>query len=224
VNKTHISTHDIKKTFIQAGNPVMIVNGVTFFFEQGMRYVITGASGSGKSTFLHMLAGLEKPTEGYVAYHNERIDQYSSAQKELFYNQHIGILFQQPYLIPELSVLENVMIKGILAKKNNDEVKKEALELLERVGIADKAYVLPGTLSGGQQHRAALARALCNRPRFLLADEPTGNLDAKTGAVIIDLVLAYQEEYAMGLIISSHDPEIKKRMHTVLTIQDGFLI
>ncbi len=189
-----------------------------------MRYVITGASGSGKSTFLHMLAGLEKPTEGYVAYHNERIDHYTAAQKELFYNQHIGILFQQPYLIPELSVLENVMIKGILAKKNNNEVKKEALELLERVGLTDKAYVLPGTLSGGQQHRAALARALCNRPRFLLADEPTGNLDAKTGAVIIDLVLAYQEEYAMGLIISSHDPEIKKRMHTVLELKNGFLL
>ena len=116
------------------------------------------------------------------------------------------------------------MIKGMLAKKKYECVKDEALDLLERVGVADKARALPGTLSGGQQHRVALARALCNRPRFLLADEPTGNLDAKTGALIIDLVLAYQEEYAMGLIISSHDSEIKKRMHTILTLKDGFLL
>lgn len=224
MNKAQISVHNLKKTFIQAGSPVHVLNGVDIFFEQGKSYGITGASGAGKSTLLHILAGLEKPTDGHVAYNNERLDHFSSIQKELFFNQHIGLVFQSPFLIHELSVLENVMIKGIIAKKSQALVQEEAMVLLERVGIADKARVLPGTLSGGQQQRVALARALMNKPTFLLADEPTGNLDAKTAAMIIDLVLAYQEEYAMGLIISSHDAAIKARMNSIITVKDGLFV
>jgi len=209
---------------MQAGKTVHVLNGVNALFEQGMSYGITGASGVGKSTLLHMLAGLEKPTDGSISYNNQRLDHFTPAQKEVFFNQHIGLVFQSPFLIHELSVLENVMLKGMIAKKPQVLVKQEALSLLERVGVTDKAHVLPGTLSGGQQQRVALARALMNKPSFLLADEPTGNLDAKTAAVIIDLVLTYQEEYAMGLIICSHDKAIKTLMNTIITVKNGFFV
>lgn len=223
MNNAQLSLHNLKKTFIQAGNTIQVLNGVDASFDQSVSYGITGMSGVGKSTLLHILAGLEKPTNGYIAYNNKRFDQFSNKEKELFFNLHIGLVFQSPFLIQELSVLENIMIKGMIAKKPQAIVKDEAMILLERVGLIDKAYVLPNTLSGGQQQRVALARALFNKPTFLLADEPTGNLDARTGAMIIDLVLAYQEEYAMGLIISSHDPAIKERMNIIITVKDGFL-
>src|SRR5262249_16379625 len=136
----------------------------------------------------------------------------------------IGLVFQYPYLIKELTVLENVMLKGLIAGKNNTECSQEAHILLEEVGLADKTYSYPGQLSGGQQQRLALARALMNRPHFLLADEPTGNLDMQTGKTIIDLIKKAQTQWSMGIIISSHDASVAQEMEKIFELKDGFLV
>jgi lipoprotein-releasing system ATP-binding protein len=129
-----------------------------------------------------------------------------------------------PYLIKELTVLENVMSKGLIAGVDADACKQEALALLEQVGLSDKVHEHPPILSGGQQQRVALARALFGKPAFLLADEPTGNLDAKNGQAIIDLLLACKDAWGMGIIVSTHDPAVAQRMEVQLEMRDGLLL
>ena len=145
-------------------------------------------------------------------------------EKALFLAKHIGLVFQQPYLIRELTVLENVMVKGLLAKESKESVEKKARALLNQVGLGDKLHHFPGQLSGGQQQRVAIARALMNQPYFLLADEPSGSLDVATGKEIVELLLRLQKEWHMGLIMSSHEPYVYERMETILELKNGMLV
>jgi lipoprotein-releasing system ATP-binding protein len=133
-------------------------------------------------------------------------------------------VFQLPYLISELTVVENVMVKGLIQKQDINEATQQALALLARVGLEEKAYASPASLSGGQQQRVALARALFNKPTFLIADEPTGNVDTNTGNLILDLLFDAQKEWNMGIIISTHDEYVAQRMGKVLHMKDGVLI
>lgn len=211
---------NVFKNYTQGDALVHVLKGVSATFEQGKSYAVTGVSGSGKSTLIHLLAGLEVPNQGIVTYDSQDINLLSEAKKSIFLNKTIGLVFQYPYLIKELTVLENVMIKGLIAHGHTKEVEQQALSLLQNVGLAQKTYSYPGQLSGGQQQRVALARALMNNPKFLLADEPTGNLDPQTAQTILDLIMQAQKEWGMGLIISSHDEYVTKKMEKIYTLKD----
>lgn len=214
---------DLYKSYTQANVTVQVLSGITASFAQGRSYAITGMSGSGKSTLIHLLAGLDQPTRGVVLYNNQDINSFGENQKSDFLNKSLGLVFQYPYLIKELTILENVMVKGLIAKTTTSDCADQALALLHEVGLKEKAYAYPGQLSGGQQQRVALARALMNKPAFLLADEPTGNLDQKTAFSILGLIKNAQQEWGMGLIISSHDAVISQQMDEVYEVINGLL-
>ena len=218
-----IEAYNIYKEFYVQNQQENVLNGISATFEQGKTYAITGVSGTGKSTFLHILAGMEEPTCGHFLFNDKNIFQLDNKERNLFLNKKIGLLFQQPYLIKELSVLENVMVPGLIAQKPFEDCKKRAEQLLQQVGIEHKKDQLPMTLSGGQQQRVALARALFNEPTFLLADEPTGNLDIQTGKKMIELLLSLVEQNNMGLIVSSHDEYVAEQMQQVFVLRDGLL-
>lgn len=214
-----ISVQSISKSFIST----KVLHTITQQFEQRYTYAISGFSGSGKSTLLHIIAGLERPDRGKVFYNARDLTQYSHREKEQFFNKEVGLIFQLPYLIDELTVIENVLCKAFIGGQPLDESYEKAKQLLNELGIGEKLSDFPRSLSGGQQQRVALARALLNKPAFLLADEPTGNLDETTGRSIIEILLRYHKEYGMGLIISSHDEYVIQKMDTILVLNNGFL-
>lgn len=215
---------DIKKAFQQGSIDTEILKGVTYTFKQGQTYALTGSSGAGKSTLIHIIAGLDEPTEGHVLLNDMDLANITEEQKEIFFSDVIGLVFQQPYLIKELSVLENVMLKGLIENDVREFCEKRGKELLNLVGLEGKGDSRPAALSGGQQQRVALARALFNKPAFLIADEPTGNLDESTGAAIVDLLLKYQKEWGMGIIICSHDTYVAHKMEHQVRLRDGRLV
>ena len=218
-----LSLVELCKWYTQGSSTITVLKDVSATFKKGHSYAITGISGSGKSTLLHLLAGLDTPSSGALFFNGKNIQSFNDSQKSIYLNKSLGLVFQNPYLIKELTVLENVMIKGLIAGKGYNTCAQEAKVLIEHVGLSVKMSAFPGQLSGGQQQRVALARALMNQPEFLLADEPTGNLDLQTGQAIIDLILQLQKEWNMGLIISSHDEYVTCKMEAVYTLQDGSL-
>lgn len=214
----------LTKRFALRRGSLDVLRGISYTFNSGHTYAITGASGAGKSTLLHILAGLTEPTEGTLYLNEQNMALFSQPQRDHFLNHTVGLLFQMPYLIKELTVLENVMSKGLIAGLDAQACKQEALALLEQVGLSDKVHEHPPVLSGGQQQRVALARALFGKPAFLLADEPTGNLDSKSGQAVIDLILACKDAWGMGIIVSTHDPAVAERMEVQLEMRDGLLV
>ncbi len=220
---SELVVQEVSKQFVQGKVQIDVLKSVSISFVQGNTYAITGVSGTGKSTFMHILAGLDIPTTGVVLFNERALHTYSAHEHAVFLNKSIGLVFQSPYLLRELSVVENIMLPGLIAGKDQALIKKKAQKLLAQVGITDKMYSKPSALSGGQQQRVALARALCNEPVFLLADEPTGNLDIETGKVIIDLLLACQKEWGMGVIVTSHDPYVARTMSEVYQLAGGNL-
>lgn len=211
---------NLSKSFQQANNNYEIFKNINFKIEKGNSYAIVGSSGIGKSTLLHMLAGIEEPTSGSIIFNDQCLASLPIEKKIAILHKNIGIVFQQPLLVHELSVLENVMLKKIIDGTTETISKQHAHNLLNEVNLGDKANNPPSSLSGGQQQRIAILRALFNNPEFLLADEPTGNLDQATGSQIIDLLLHYHKQRNMGLIISTHDINIAQKMDYILTIQD----
>jgi len=214
---------DVTKQFTQGTASIIVLKSISVQFTPHKSYAITGISGSGKSTLMHIASGLEKPSSGNVYFDGKKISELSQNEYALFLNQSIGLLFQKPHLIKELSIIENVMLPGLIQKKPWDKCYERALDLLTSVGIVHMAQQKPGLLSGGQQQCVALARTLCNNPRFLLADEPTGNLDRATGKKIVNLLLDYHHTYGTSLIISSHDTYVANAMQTVYELKEGIL-
>lgn len=198
---------------------VVIFKHVTCSFAQGTSYAITGISGSGKSTLLSLLAGLDQQTGGSVFYNDIPVMTMVHQQPRTFYQDVVGIIFQMPFLLKELTVLENVIIKGLVAGEPREQCHKRGLDLLASVNCADKAHAMPAQLSGGEQQRVSIARALFSKPQFLLADEPTAHLDAQNRALIIDMLRDYQNHEKIGLIIATHDPFIAQRMDVVKEIR-----
>lgn len=214
---------NISKSFKQGTSELTVLHQVNAAFSAGKTYGIKGLSGSGKSTLLHILAGLDSPSQGAVLLDGISYADMSDAQVIRTRNEHIGLVFQLPYLIKELSVIENIMMPQLVGGKSYEEARAHAASLLQRVGLQEKSDALSFSLSGGQQQRIAILRALINKPLFLLADEPTGNLDAKTAAGIVDFLLECHAQWGMGMIISSHDPYLAQRMGTVCTLHEGRL-
>ena len=223
MNIASITIRDIKKSFQQGAARLEVLKGILATFERDRTYAITGVSGTGKSTLLHIIAGLDSVDEGAVLYDDRALTTLSDQQRSILLNKRIGLVFQLPYVLKELSVVENVMLPGLIAGVSKQECHKKAEELLKHVGLTDKITSAVTTLSGGQQQRVALARALFNEPDFLLADEPTGNLDIETGKAMVDLLLDCHKKWHMGIIISSHDQYVAQQMETVFKLEHGVL-
>lgn len=223
MNAHVITMRAVTKSFGHGPTLRSVLQGVDADFEQGKTYAITGVSGSGKSTLMHLIAGLDVPTSGEICCNGSCLSGLTKNARAAFLNKTIGLVFQSPYLISELSVQENIMLPGLISGAPRSAVRHKVQELLNKVGLADRGSDAPSSLSGGQQQRVALARALVNDPLFLVADEPTGNLDVATGREIIDLLLSCQRDLGMGIIVTSHDAYVAQSMETVLRLSDGTL-
>jgi ABC-type lipoprotein export system ATPase subunit len=195
------------------------LDGIDLDIQDGTAVAMMGPSGAGKSTVLHLVGGMDLPDEGVI-----EIDGVALERRRLdAHRRRIGFVFQRFHLLPALTVLDNVLVP-VLPRRVDFDRKARARELLEAVGLAERAKALPSELSGGQQQRVAIARALINRPTLLLADEPTGNLDSVTGREIIDLLLKLREQYRMTMLVATHDAEVAASCDRIVRLQDGKII
>jgi putative ABC transport system ATP-binding protein len=217
-----IETRGLEKVYGTNGNAVHALRGVDFNVERGELVALIGPSGSGKSTLMSILGCLDVPTGGTYALDGLQVEKLSGAHLAAIRNEKIGFVFQQYNLLPKATILRNVELPMLYAGVSRKERRQRALELLERVGIPDKANTLPGTLSGGQRQRVAIARALANRPALLLADEPTGALDSKTGQEVLAL---FRELHAQGntVLLVTHDPAVAAQAERRIEMRDGLL-
>ncbi len=203
---------------------VKAVNNINLSFEQGEFAAIVGPSGSGKTTLLNMIGGLDNPTEGDIIVNDKNIKEFSSSKLIDFRLRNIGFVFQAYNLIPVLTAKENVEFIMELQGKKRAERSERAMELLSAVGIADRANSRPSKLSGGQQQRVAVARALASKPKFILADEPTANLDSKSTETLLDIMETLNKEENITFIFSTHDQRVVNKARRVITIEDGRVV
>ncbi len=219
--RVKISIRGLVKTFWMNGNLVEVLTGVDLDIFTGETLAVVGASGVGKSTLLHILGTLERPTAGQVWWDGE--DPFSRDDKLLaaFRNRKIGFVFQFHHLLPEFNALENVMMPGLIARLPKDEVRELAETVLMRVGLKNRLEHRVSTLSGGEQQRVAVARALVLKPDVLLADEPTGNLDPKSGGRVQELILELNRERGLTSVIVTHNLELARTLDREITLRDG---
>lgn len=218
-----ITLDRLTKTFQAGGTNNHVLKYITLKLISGESTAIVGTSGSGKSTLLSIIGTLDRPTNGSFFLGERDVSRMKARElSEVRFND-IGFIFQQYHLIASLTVLENVL-SPLLMRKVDFNKKERAVSLLERVGLKDHLHKLPSQLSGGQQQRVAIARALINHPAWILADEPTGNLDTGTGETILSLLLELKEEKGCGLIMVTHDMELAKKMDRQIQIQDGEIL
>jgi putative ABC transport system ATP-binding protein len=219
-----VEINDVYKTYRDTEVEVRAVNGVTLSFEKGDFAVIVGPSGSGKTTLLNLIGGLDKPTKGEIIVAGHHLSELRPSELIDFRMEHVGFVFQSYNLIPVLTASENVGFILNLQKWPKEKRKARTDELLESVGLADRHNSRPSQLSGGQQQRVAVARALAPRPEFILADEPTANLDTKSAETILDIMEKLNQEEHMTFIFSTHDARVMKRARRVITLEDGRVI
>ncbi len=213
---------DLTKEYFSGESTIHAVDHVSLAFEQGEFCAITGPSGSGKSTFLHLLSSLENPTSGTVLYGGKKLSGYNDNQLSILRRRRFGFVFQAYNLVQELTGYENILLPIMLDHKNVDEAYLKML--IEMLGIGDRLEHLPSALSGGQQQRIAIARALANRPSILFADEPTGNLDGKSGREVLSLLKYVSKQLGVTLILVTHDLHVAEQAERVLTLEDGRII
>ena len=213
---------EVKKVYGKGEAAVCALNGVDLTVNRGEFVAIVGASGSGKSTLLHLLAGVDRPTAGSVRIDSVEVGALDPTRAALFRRRKVGLVYQFFNLIPTLSVEKNITLPLLLDKRTPDP---EALDtLLRTLGLQDKRQALPGQLSGGQQQRVAIARALCCRPALLLADEPTGNLDRKNSAEILDLLRLCHQNLGQTILLVTHDETLAAQADRVITLSDGRIV
>ncbi|NBC02385.1 MAG: ATP-binding cassette domain-containing protein [Bacteroidetes bacterium] len=216
-----ITTHNLSKIYNPETVPVHALRDVNLSFEKGEFTTVRGPSGSGKTTLLNMIGGLDTPSEGYVEIEETRITGMKDSKLIDFRLNNIGFVFQAYNLIPVFTAYENVSFIMLLQKRNKKEMKERAEQLLEAVGLKEKFHSRPKELSGGEQQRVAVARALASRPKFILADEPTANLDTKSAMNLLDLMEKMNREENITFIFSSHDQRVINRARRVITMVDG---
>ncbi|MEA1923625.1 MAG: ABC transporter ATP-binding protein [Pseudomonadota bacterium] len=218
-----IKVEALKKSFFLDKREISVLKGLDFTVEAGERIAICGESGTGKSTLLQIIGSLDKPTSGSVSFMG--VDIFSRSEKELakWRNLSLGFVFQFHHLLPEFSALENVMTPALINNISMPEAKKMASRLLQQVGLKERLNHKPGELSGGEQQRVALARALIMRPQAVLADEPTGNLDAGTSQEIVDLLLEFNREYNTTLLLVTHSQRLAAQMDRTIFIENGLI-
>lgn len=209
---------------VQQGNRnLTILDNISAQWQQPCSVALRGISGSGKSTLLSILAGLLYPTSGVIKFGNYQLNQHSEELWRMIRSRHLGYVFQAPLLISELSVLENVMTRGLIRGCSPSQLHAEACALLRDLGIESLAHITPSHLSGGEQQRVSLARALLGKPSFVLMDEPTAHLDGEARQRFIELLQKIQHEYSVGIIIATHDALISDTMNEVWSIDHGML-
>lgn len=219
-----IETKALSKIYHESDVPVYALNGVDLTIEKGEFTAIVGPSGSGKTTLLNIIGGLDNPSEGKVIINNTDISTYTENQMVDFRMHNIGFVFQSYNLIPVLTARENVEFIMLLQKKSKQEMQKRALNLLSRVGLSDKVDKKPGQLSGGQQQRVAVARALASKPAFILADEPTANLDSHSTENLLDMMAEMNKEEEATFVFATHDQRVINKARRVVTLEDGKII
>jgi putative ABC transport system ATP-binding protein len=211
----------LTKTYSSGGRDLTVVKNISFSLEPGGFLAIVGPSGSGKTTLLGLLAGLDRPTSGTVTLDGDPLDQLGEDARARIRGEKVGFVFQSFQLIPTLTALENVQVplelRGI-------DARRRAAELLERVGLGGRGHHYPAQLSGGEQQRVALARAFSNEPKVLFADEPTGNLDARTGATVVELMGELNRDSGTTIVLVTHDPDLASRARRTIRLADGAIV
>jgi predicted ABC-type transport system involved in lysophospholipase L1 biosynthesis ATPase subunit len=219
-NRMFLTASNLHRSFRIGAKDIEVLKGISLEVQRGECVFLCGASGAGKTTLLYTLAGLERPESGTVFLDGQQLYSGSEKTQARIRNERTGFIFQGYFLLPELTALENTMLPGMIGQRPNDEAAKAALA---RVGLADRLHHLPAELSGGEQQRVAIARALMNKPGIIFADEPTGNLDSKTGGSIMDLLFAIVREENTALVVVTHDAALSTRGDRRLEIRDGLL-
>ena len=217
-----LSARQIHKVYSTASGDVPALNGITCDFVEGMFYAIIGRSGSGKSTLLHILGGLDRPTSGEVLVDGKDICAMNDEQMAIFRRRHMGFVFQQFNLLEEYNVKNNILMPLKLDGRKADPAFYE--EVIATLGLKEKVRKFPSELSGGEQQRVAIARSILAKPRLIIADEPTGNLDKKTGEEVLELLTTCAAKFGQTLIVVTHDPEIARKADVVICIEDGKIV
>jgi lipoprotein-releasing system ATP-binding protein len=216
-----LSARALTKTYAMGRRTLEVLRGVDLTVAHGEFLALRGASGAGKSTLLHLIGGLDSPNAGEISFNGQNLTKFSEEKLTQFRNRRVGFVFQAYHLLPELTALENVCLPARVARISAASAEKRGSELLSRVGLKDRLDHKPSELSGGEQQRVAIARALVNEPELLLADEPTGNLDSKTGGEIIELLKNLCAEKQMTLVIATHDAKVAAHAQRVIELADG---
>ena len=219
-----IEINNLHKIYDEETHPVHAVNGINLSFKAGEFAAIVGPSGSGKTTLLNIIGGLDNPTQGEIVIDSVNINQLSGRQLVDFRMNNIGFVFQSYNLIPVFTAKENVEFVMHLQGKSKAERYERTMELLTAVGLNDKVNIRPGKLSGGQQQRVAVARSLASKPKFILADEPTANLDSKSTETLLDIMEKLNKEENTTFIFSTHDARVVNKARRVITIEDGKIL
>ncbi len=229
VKNAAMKTVDLRKSYYKHRVELPVLKGVDLEIEEGQFTAIIGQSGSGKSTLLHLMGTLDAPTEGEIWYDGARIDNMSARHREHIRNQEFGMIFQFYHLLPELTTLENVLVPrmvqcGIFKYwRQKREFTNRAMELLDRVGLSHRLHHKPSQLSGGEMQRTAIARALISKPRLLLADEPTGNLDRENGEIVMSSLMTLCRDEQLTIVMVTHDEEIANTADHIVRLADGRL-
>jgi lipoprotein-releasing system ATP-binding protein len=216
-----LAGEDLEKGYRSGPEIIHVLRGASMHVNAGEVVALVGASGVGKSTLLHILGGLDRPTRGRVLFEGADLFARSEAQLVRYRRHDVGFVFQFYNLLGEMSALENAMVPALLARRPVREARDRAMEALAEVGLADRVRHRPGEMSGGEQQRAAIARALVNGPRIIIADEPTGNLDPKTSEVIYDLFLRLQAERGVAFLIATHNPDLARKAERGYQLIEG---
>lgn len=216
-----IEVHGVAKSFAIGPQRVDVLQGIDLTIERGERVAVVGASGAGKTTLMHILGALDRPTAGRVLCEGIDIFSLRGGALDAFRNSTVGFVFQFHQLLPEFSALENVMMPALIARKGRKDASDAAARLLSEVGLGHRLAHKPGELSGGEQQRVAIARALVMRPRLLLADEPTGNLDSRTSDEIYRLLQALHEAHGLTMVIVTHSEPLASRLDRIVHMEDG---
>lgn len=219
---TILNLDQVSKIYKSSDRSLTVLDNISFSVEAGSTMAIVGPSGSGKTTLLGLCAGLDRSTSGKVELHETRLDGLSEDQLAAVRNKYVGFIFQNFQLMPTLTALENVMVPLELRGEKN--IKPRALDLLDKVGLADRGHHYPTQLSGGEQQRVSLARAFSNKPQILFADEPTGNLDAETSEKVVKLLFDLNKEAGTTLVVVTHDLELAAKTQRIIKIKGGKII
>ena len=219
-----IDVVDLYKTFPMGGRELVVLNNINLHIQRGELIAIVGASGAGKSTLLQILGTLDRPTKGTVSFDGQNLFQLTEQQQAEFRNKRVGFVFQFHHLLPEFTALENACLPAMIQKREMVSVVGEATKLLSEVGLGDRLHHKPGELSGGEQQRVSVARALMQQPDLVLADEPTGNLDTHTGDALFALLRQLNRSRGTTFVIVTHNDKLSAQADRIVSMQDGMII
>jgi len=223
VQHSFLTANGIKRKFETSEGVLEVLKGVELSINKGDMIAVVGESGVGKSTLLHILGGLDQPTEGDVRINGRSFTSMNETSRAVFRNDHVGFVFQHHYLLEDFTALENVMIPSLIAGKSKRDASERAEQLLENVGLRGRMTHRPRQLSGGEQQRVAVARALANKPGIVLADEPTGNLDLATGQKLHKLLAELNEKEGTTFLIATHNTDLAQTCHKIVELKEGRL-